>query len=187
MSGLMGWASRTAYARIGGSAVAVCNAAPQGARRLLAGAAIALALVLPASADGLEGSWRLVQRTWSDGRVDTPPQVVGLVTFTQGLRQVSLFWPGPDGQPASLSIVSRAALVGSTYTETQLAMALDLGGGTPVVYGKGGETRTAPVSQGPAGPAYKMPFDALDVVHDGNRFTAALNGQFVDRWEKVVP
>ena len=154
-------------------------------KQLLAGLALSIALVAPAMADGVEGTWRLLKRQLPDGTIQTPPTVVGLGTLTNGLRHLNVFWQTPDGKPASIGVISRVKLTSTEYTETLIAFALDDGSGNPVVYNFSGETKTAAVTRQGGRISYKLPFDPPSVVYEGDKLTATLEGAFIDFWERV--
>jgi len=154
-------------------------------KQFLAGLALSIAFVAPATADGVEGTWRLLKRQLPDGTIQTPPTVVGLGTLTNGLRHLNVFWQTPDGKPASIGVISRVKLTSTEYTETLIAFALDDGSGNPVVYNFSGETKTAAVTRQGGRISYKLPFDPPSVVYEGDKLTATLEGAFIDYWERV--
>ena len=76
-------------------------------RRFTAGFVLFSALSSLVYADGPEGTWYLVMRKLPDGTVQTPPTVQGRFTVKDGVTQLIVFWPTPEGKPASLSEISR--------------------------------------------------------------------------------
>jgi hypothetical protein len=51
----------------------------------------------------LEGTWKLVMRKLPDGATQAPPAVLGAYTAHNGLENLNVFWPTPEGKPASFS------------------------------------------------------------------------------------
>ena len=155
------------------------------AKRILTGVMLSLAFSFPVFADGIDGTWRLIKRELPDGTELTPPAVVGLHTITHGMRHLNVFWHTPDGRPASIGVISKVKLSASDFTETLLAFGLDDGSGNPVAYNFVEETKTVPVTREGRRLSYKMPFDPPSVVYEGDKGIAALEGAFVDYWERV--
>jgi hypothetical protein len=44
-----------------------------------------------AQGPSVEGTYRLVSRTLPDGKVQSPPDVIGLMTYTKGYRNFNIF------------------------------------------------------------------------------------------------
>ncbi len=148
-------------------------------------AVLGIATTTGAYAQSIEGIWQLVKRELPDGTVQTPPTVVGLGTFASGQRHLNVFWRTPEGNPASIGVISRIAVTSTEYTETLIALAYDDGSGKPVVYDFSGSTKSAVISRNGSRVAFKLPFDPPSVVFDGDRLTATLPGEFVDYWVRV--
>jgi len=66
-----------------------------------------------------------------------------------------------------------------------LFIPLDDGSGKPPTYNLTGKTETTPVTRQGSRIAFKLPFGEPSVVFEGDKFTATLEGQFVDYWERV--
>ena len=78
-----------------------------GLRHILAGFIVCLALATLARAEGADGTWHLVMRKLPNGTELTPPAVYGMSTTKNGVNQLIVFWPTPEGKSASLSSMSR--------------------------------------------------------------------------------
>ena len=154
-------------------------------QRLLAGFVMSLALVAFACADDLDSSWRLVMRKLPDGTVQTPPTVQGMFTSKNGVRQLIVFWPAPDGKPASLSELSKWERSAAEVAVTPMLVIFDDGSGKGPVYAVGGDRKIAPVARQGNRISYQDPIDAPYIVWEGDRMTATLEGVFVDSWERV--
>jgi len=59
------------------------------------------------------------------------------------------------------------------------------GSGKPPTYNLTGNTETKPVTRQGSRIAFQQPFGEPSAVFEGDTFTATLEGQFVDYWERV--
>jgi hypothetical protein len=137
-----------------------------------------------AQAQELEGTWKLVMRKLSDGTTLTPPAVLGVATMNKGMRQIAVFWHTPEGKPASYSGMSSVKMTGTEWTETLLFGVLDDGSGKAPAYNLTGDSKTVPVTREGPRIAFKLPFEPVSSVIEGDKWTATLEG-FVDYWERV--
>ena len=154
-------------------------------QRLVAGLILSLGICTFSYADGIEGTWQLVKRELPDGTIQTPPTVVGLGTLVKGQRHLNVFWRTPEGNPASIGVISEVKLTSSEYTETLIAMAYDDGSGKPTTYDFTGSTKSAVITRTGTRIAFKLPFDPPSVVYDADKLTATLPGAFIDYWQRV--
>jgi hypothetical protein len=133
----------------------------------------------------LEGTWKLVMRKLPDGTTQAPPAVLGAYTAQNGLQNLNVFWHTPEGKPASFSKIATYKMAGTDFTETLLFTAMNDGSGKPTAYNLTGATESTPVAREGGRLAFKLPFDEPSVVFEGDKFTATLEGAFVDYWERV--
>jgi hypothetical protein len=154
-------------------------------RRLAAGLILSVALCAFAYADDLDGTWRLVMRKLPDGTVQTPPTVQGMGTTKNGVNQLIVFWPTPDGKPASISQISKWEWFDTEVAATPVLVIFDDGSGKPPVYAVGGETKRVPFTKQGGRVSYQHPINAPFIVYEGDKLTATLEGVFVDYWERV--
>jgi len=135
---------------------------------------------------GPDGTWRLVKRVLPDSTVLTPPDVNGLMTFSNGYRNLNVASRDHNGLVFCRSAISKVKMTDSTYTETALyGFIHDEMHGQPVKYIFEEQTKTVPVKRDGSKISFKLPFDPPTVVLDGDKMTATLEGQFVDVWERV--
>jgi len=139
----------------------------------------------PKHAD-IEGSYKLGGRTMVDSNVKTAPEVIGLTTFTKTYRNFNVAWKNADGKIFSYSVISKYTLTDSTYTETKLYSIMnDEIGGTGVKYDFSTTTKTVPVTFESGKVTFKLPFDPVSVVFEGDKTTATGDMGFVDSWFKI--
>ena len=148
-------------------------------------AAIVLLMGVEAQAQELEGKWVLVKRVLPDGTVLTPPTVQGQFSVHKGLTQLVVYWPMPNGNPASLSSISQWEWSYAHVTVTPMLRIFDDGSGKPPAYAVGGSAKSSPLTRSGNVISYQHPFDPPFNVSDGEKLTAIFEGVFVDHWEKV--
>jgi len=138
------------------------------------------------SAPKIEGTYMLISRKLPDGTMQSPPQILGLITYTQTYRNFNVLWKDAQGKFFSYSLVSTYKLTRTEYSETVLFSILnDQIGGQEITYDLSGQTRTARVTKKGRSLHFKLPFDPPSVVFEGNKMTATAEGRFIDVWEKV--
>jgi hypothetical protein len=159
-------------------------------RTYMAGRAIGLFLLSLmfcgiAQAQEIEGTWKLVMRKLSDGTTQTPPTAQGAATWHNGLRTLVVYGHTPEGKPWCLSLISSYKISGTEWTETRLLSVNDDPGGKGPVYNQTTETKTTPVTRDGPRIAFKPAFEPVSYAFEGDKWTATLEGVFVDYWERV--
>jgi hypothetical protein len=147
-------------------------------------AALLLVFSGVAQAQEIEGTWKLVSRKLPDGTRQVPPAVQGAATWRDGLRNLVVFAHTPEGKPWSFSLISNYKLA-DEWSETLLVSVYDDGSGKAPAYNLTGETKIAPVTRENQRIAFKPPFEPVSYVFEGDKWTATLEGVFVDYWERV--
>ena len=137
-----------------------------------------------AQAQEIEGTWKLVMRKLQDGTTQTPPAVQGAATWHSGLRSLIVDGYFPDGKLWCLSLISSYKISATEWTETLLLSADDDGSGKPV-YGLTGGSKTSPVTHEGSRISFKPGFEPVTYAFEGDKWTATLEGAFVDYWERV--
>jgi hypothetical protein len=133
----------------------------------------------------LDGNWRLTMRKLQDGTTQTPPAIQGATTGHDGQRSLIVDGHTPDGKLWSFAIISNYRLAGPEWTETVLLSVFDHGDGKLPVYDVTGASKTSPVTHEGARVAFKAPFEPVTYAFEGDKWTATLDGVFVDSWERV--
>jgi hypothetical protein len=149
------------------------------------------------SAPSLEGTYRLVSRTLPNGTRQSPPDIIGLMTYTKDHRTINIMWKEPDGKLYALALGSTYTLTPTAYRETLLfVIEHDQITGAGTNYDFTPRTRTTSVTVDGGRLQFKLPFDPPTVVFDGKTLTAtAQSGIFappvpapegrIDVWEKI--
>ena len=138
-----------------------------------------------AQAQEFEGAWKLTARKLPNGTTLTPPAVQGAIMCQSGVWTRIVFWHTPQGKPASFSATSTYKLAPAEYSETLLFSASDDGSGKPPTYSETAQTKGTPVTREGGRLAFKLPFDPVSVVFEGDKMTATAENQFIDYWERV--
>ena len=135
----------------------------------------------------IEGTWKLVSRDLADGSKQTQPDIMGLLTFQDGYRNLNVYWTDADGTPCSLSMISTYELGDKEYSETCTYRLLnDEISGKGAEYDISGVVGTSPVSKKGERIEIDLPlFDEPTLVFEGDKLTATREGEFVDHWVRV--
>jgi hypothetical protein len=138
------------------------------------------------SAPSIEGTYKLSSRKLPDGAVLKPPDIMGLLTYTESHRNFNIVWKDATGKFFSYSLVSTYQLTPTEYSETRLFSILnDQIGGKDIVYDLSAKTHSVPVTIDGGRLQFKLPFDPPAAVFEGDKMTATAEGRFVDVWDKV--
>jgi hypothetical protein len=146
---------------------------------------VSFLLANAAHAEGTDGTWRLVMRKLPNGTELKPPAVYGMSTTKNGVNQLIVFGPTPEGKPASVSSMSKWEWSETEVAVTPLLLILDDGSGKTPFYAVGGETKRASIRKEGTRILYQHPTDPPFISRDGDKMTATLEGAFVDYWERV--
>ena len=147
--------------------------------------ALLFAIAASAQASSIEGTYKLISRKLPDGTMLSPPDIMGLFTYTKTHRNFNIVLKGATGKFRSFSVVSTYKLTATEYSETLLFSILnDQIGGKEIIYDLSGKTQSAPVKMEGGLIEFKPPFDPPSLVFVRNKITATLDGR-VDVWEKV--
>ncbi len=153
---------------------------------VLVGMVLLFAIAASAQAPSIEGTYKRISRKLPDGTMLSPPDIMGLMTYTKTHRNFNLVRKDATGKFASLSLVSTYKLTATEYSETLLfSIRTDQIGGKDVVYDLSGQTRSAPVTVEGGRIQFQLPFEPPWLaVFEGNKITAT-SPSGVDVWEKV--
>lgn len=146
----------------------------------------AAAMAVPPNHPSITGTYKLVSRTGKDNSVKTAPNVIGLQTFTKTYRNFNVAWTDANGKTFSYSVISRYTLTDTTYTETKLYSIMDDEiSGAGVKYDFTSQSKTVPVTYQTGKLTFKLPFDPVSVVFEGDKMVATGDTDFIDSWSKV--
>ena len=153
---------------------------------VLVGIVLLFAIAASAQTPSIEGTYQLTSRKLPDGTMLSPPDIMGLFTYTKTHRNFNIVRKDATGKFASRSMVSTYKLTATEYSETLLfSIVNNQIGGKDIVYDLSGQTRSAPVTVEGGRIQLKLPFESVSVVFEGNKITATTTEGNVDVWEKV--
>jgi hypothetical protein len=144
-----------------------------------------------AQVQSIAGTYRLVRRELPDGTVQSPPQVMGMLTLTNEYRNFSVVWKDDKGKFYSECYVARYTLTESRYSETaEYLIVNDQIGAKGINYDLSARTASSPVTVdgGSIRFALPQPFEkalSIEVEFAAGGMTAKGKDLFVDHWEKV--
>jgi len=135
----------------------------------------------------IDGTYRLVEREYPDGSRLRPPDVVGLMTFTEDYRNLNIYWNDGAGNPASVSYLAHYTFTDTLYREESLYhMVNDEIAGHPIYYDVPGPSGSSPVFVDGEQIEIQLPlYDEPKLIFEGDSMTAIKDGVFIDHWEKV--
>lgn len=139
----------------------------------------------------IEGTYQFDRREHPDGTVQRPPDVNGMLTFANGVRNFSILWTDEKGNFYSECYVARYRLTETEYSETPEYLIIDDQiQGKRISYDLSHRTAASPVSTGPGSARFALPqpFEqalSITVEVDGNGLKADIGGQFVDYFKKL--
>jgi len=140
-----------------------------------------------AASPDIKGTYKLVSRQLPDGTVLKPPQIMGLLTYTETHRNFNIVGQGAMGKFFH-SIAATYTLTPTEYNQIQLFnVRNDSSDQTKVVYEVAEKKSSAPVKMESGRIEFK-PEGEPTLVFEGTKLTATRRDQqnsFVDIWEKA--
>lgn len=133
----------------------------------------------------IEGTYTLLSRDLPDGSKQTPPAVIGLLTFTKTYRNFNVYWVGAGGNVFSSGAISTYTLSPKQYTEKNIYFAVNDEGKAPS-YDLSDTSGSSPVSIKDGHIEFDLPLHGEPrVSFSSDGFTATRAGAFVDHWKKI--
>jgi hypothetical protein len=134
----------------------------------------------------IEGTYKLVSRDLPNGIKQSPPDVLGLMTFTKKYRNFNIYIKDASGKLFSISAITAYSLTEKEYSEKNIYYMVNDEGSTGASYDLSGLTATSPVSIKDKRIEFQLPLHGEPVVvFEGDKFTATRKGAFIDYWERV--
>jgi hypothetical protein len=139
-----------------------------------------------ASGPSIEGSYRLLSRDLPDGTTLEPPEIFGLMTFTDGLRHFHIHAPVLEGDGVeTYSHVAEYDLTETRYSETPLYEVINNEAAGGLTYAFSSDPRNSPVTPDSETVTFGEVGGGPDLVFTTAGLTATQEGQFVDHWERI--
>lgn len=135
----------------------------------------------------IQGTYRLVSRELPDGTIVTPPQIMGLLTYTQTHRSITVAGEDASGKFFAMRAATYT-LSPTEYTETVLFRATNLSASasdrTQIDYDVPAQPLSTPVTVAGDRIEFRVPDEPV-FAFEGTTMIATQEGQFVDTWERV--
>ncbi|HSM36104.1 MAG TPA: hypothetical protein VK837_06875 [Longimicrobiales bacterium] len=135
----------------------------------------------------IEGTYRLVSRALPDGTILTPPQVMGLLTYAQTHRSITVVGEDSAGKFFAMRGATYT-LTPTEYSEDVLFRATNLSANasdrTQIDYGVPAQPVKAPVTVAGDRIEFRLPGEPA-FAFAGATMIATQEGRFVDTWERV--
>lgn len=138
------------------------------------------------TAQSIVGTYELVSRKLPDGKVVTPPAIVGLMNVTSDRINFNISAGAGAGTKGTYSTISSYKLTATEFTETRLLTVAIEEGKAPLV-DQMPRTDSAKVKSGSGRVEYRViPFhgEGPILVFDAKGLVATKAGEFVDTWER---
>lgn len=139
----------------------------------------------------VQGTYRLVHRELPDGKVQRPPEVLGIFAYTKTHRYSTVVWKDASGKVYSETYLAEYKLTESEYSETMVYLTVDDQiSGKATQHEFSGPSASSPVEV--KGNIVKIippqSFEkafSLTFEFEKDTLKATAPGLFVDYWEKV--
>jgi hypothetical protein len=135
----------------------------------------------------IQGTYSLVSRELPDGTTLTPPRIMGLLTYTQTHRSITVFGEDASGKFFAMRGASYT-LSPTEYTETVLFRATNLSASasdrTEIDYDVPAQPLSTPATVTGNRIEFRVPDEPV-FAFEGATVVATQEGQFVDTWERV--
>jgi hypothetical protein len=149
-------------------------------------ALIACAGQAAGEAPSIEGTYKLVSRELPNGMKQGPPDMLGLMTYTEEYRNFNIYMKDAKGKSFSISSISTYKLTEQGYTEKNIYYMVNTEAGGNGGYDLSSSTGSSPVSVKDGRIEFQLPLHGEPyVVFEGDKLTATRRGAFIDYWERV--
>jgi len=144
----------------------------------------------------IEGTYQLVRRELPDGTIQFPPNVKGIITYTNEIRNYSSAWEDDKGKFYAECYVARYTLTDKEYTETSEYLVVTVkdpspSGGQGVSYDLSSKTIKSPVSFDGKRISFALPHPFEKVLSiilefDEGGLKAIGKDRFIDYFDKIL-
>jgi len=135
----------------------------------------------------IQGTYKLLSRELPDGTILTPPQIMGLLTYSQTHRSITVVGEDPSGKFFAMRGATYT-FSPTEYTETVLFRATNLSASasdrTQIDYDVPAQSVRTPVTVAGNRIEFRIPDEPV-FAFEGTTMIATQEGRFVDTWERV--
>lgn len=150
----------------------------------MTGLILGCAMLTGCAGTPLDGAWMLEHRELPDGTIVEPPEVMGYMTFRNGVRTTAVHWNEADGEHSHVG-VAIYDMAKYEYAERNLYHARTApGAGTE--FDRNDYTASEEVVYTERGRRFRLPLHDEPLVEVGaGRLTATMPGEYIDHWVRV--
>jgi hypothetical protein len=134
--------------------------------------------------NNIEGTYKFSARILADGTKVKPPQITGLLVFTEKYRQLNLSWTDDSGKLVSVSCIAEYSLDDKQYTEKNMFYCLtnETEGST---YDLSDISASSEVTAKDGNISFILPFHTKPLITVTKDNLVAKGPEFTDYWKKV--
>jgi len=132
----------------------------------------------------IEGTYKFSARKLSDGTKVKPPQITGLLTFTEKYRQLNLSWLDDDGKLVSVSCIAEYSIDDNQYTEKNMFYCVNNETGE-LTYDLDDLSASSEVTANEGKISFKLPFRDKPLITFSEEHLVVERPEYTDYWKKV--
>jgi hypothetical protein len=134
--------------------------------------------------NNIEGTYKFSARKLADGTKIKPPQVTGLLVFTEKYRQLNLSWTDDNGKIVSVSCIAEYTLDDKQYTEKNMFYCLtnETEGST---YDLSDISASSEVTAKDGKISFKLPLHDKPLITVTRDHLVVKGQEYTDYWKKV--
>jgi hypothetical protein len=132
----------------------------------------------------IEGTYKCSARKLSDGTKVKPPNITGLLVFTEKYRQLNLSWTDENGKLVSVSCIAEYTIDDKQYTEKNMFYCLtnEVDGST---YDMSDLTASSEVTAKDGKISFTLPIHDKPLITVTGDHLVVKGSEFTDYWKKV--
>ena len=132
----------------------------------------------------IEGTYKCSARKLSDGTKVKPPNITGLLVFTEKYRQLNLSWTDENGKLVSVSCIAEYTIDDKQYTEKNMFYCLtnEVDGST---YDMSDLTASSEVTAKDGKISFTLPIHDKPLITVTRDHLVVKGSEFTDYWKKV--
>ena len=132
----------------------------------------------------IEGTYKCSARKLADGKKVKPPQITGLLVFTEKYRQLNLSWTDDNGKLVSVSCIAEYTIDDKLYTEKNMfyCMTNETDGST---YDMSDLSASSEVTAKDGKISFKLPLHDKPLITVTRDHLVVKGQEYTDYWKKV--
>ena len=132
----------------------------------------------------IEGTYKCSARKLSDGTKVKPPQITGLLVFTEKYRQLNLSWKDDNGKLVSVACIAEYSIDDKQYTEKNMFYCLNTET-EGLTYDLNDLSASSEVTAKDGTISFKLPFHDKPLITVTSDHLVVKGPEFTDYWKKV--